>query len=72
VRAVVVERLEELSCRSAFLPDEQVQLERERDGRAARMAMVLTSERVPGTGPVRMSNGLTSVLFDALLTWMRS
>lgn len=32
----------------------------------AEMATVLTSERVPGTAPIRMSNGLTSVLFDVL------
>jgi hypothetical protein len=30
------------------------------------MATVLTSERVPGTAPVPMSNGVTSVFFDVL------
>ena len=30
------------------------------------MATWLTSERVPGTAPVQMSNGLTSGLFDVL------
>jgi hypothetical protein len=30
------------------------------------MATVLTSARVPGTAPVKMSNGLTSVLLDVL------